>query len=428
MMYVRSKYVDATKNEYIFYVRNFRQIIEYFYLANNQNKYFFVITDEIEDDICKLDKILTTKKKNPEFDRANLKLIGTKPEHKEWCEKYSFEYEKYTDRTDRAINTPAYEPRTVARPGWAYPKYGLVFDYYRDPEFRIIHIEGLDSNWEIIPHLKNNVYVFVMICCMFAKWNFEFQRNALFTLNPTFDLNNIIWEAPDVDTMMWATEYGFDYIFCNHNCWLDWNKFKMVEMENEYDMVMNSRPERKCKRPYLAKQVSNLAYIKGHCYHKEDFYDHKELNAKFVNEERITPERVMEIYNQSLCGGIFSPFEGACYSSSEYLMCGLPVISTVGRGGRDTWFTPENSIIVEPTEEAVAEAVNTIKSMNIDKQAIRDQHIKMAQEMRGEFNKRVQLIFDMHNVNIDAAEYFDTKYVHKMRQTMVLANAEKYFN
>ena len=185
-------------------------------------------------------------------------------------------------------------------------------------------------------------------------------------------------------------------------------------------MVMNSRPERNFKRPYLARAVPSLAYIKGYNFRKNDLYDYSELQTTFVNEQRIPKEQVMQIYNESYCGGIFSAEEGACYSSSEYLLCGLPVVSTDGRGGRDTWFDAENSIIVEPDEIAVKTAVETwinrINAGTVNPMAIREKHILLQEKMRKNFNDKVQELFDMHSININAHEYFSTKYKHYLKE------------
>jgi len=186
-------------------------------------------------------------------------------------------------------------------------------------------------------------------------------------------------------------------------------------------MVMNSRPERNFKRPYLARAVPSLAYIKGFNIRKNDLYDYSELQTTFVNEQRIPKEQVMQIYNQAYCGGIFSAEEGACYSSSEYLLCGLPVVSTNGRGGRDTWFDAENSIIVEPNEFAVKKAVETwierIKAGTVNTVAIREKHILLQEQMRNNFNSKVQEIFDMHAIAINAHKYFSTKYKHQFKES-----------
>jgi len=418
-LYVRSKYIDGAQHKYEFFIEHIQSVIPYFNLANNENIYNVLLTNETKDDLYALNNVLNTKKKNPEFQRTQLVFHGTSDEHKAWCDEYSFQYKDLTEDIQAKRNSPPYIAKECKEPGWKYKDYCLLMDYYTDRSIQILRIEGLEHNWDIFPHLTPSNYVFVLIGCMFAKWNFEFARNTLFTQNPTFPIENIILEAPDFDTMLWAKEYGFPYIFCNNNCWLDYNKFKIVAKEKEYNMVMNCRPERNVKRPYLAKNVRNLAYIKGNVFNKKDIYDYSELQCTFINKTRISPLEVVKIYNQSYCGGIFSAVEGACYSSSEYLLCGLPVVSTRGRGGRDTWYTLENSIIVDPDETAVAAAVERWitdkKEGRVNAEAIRQQHIDMSNQMRTNFNNAVQAIFDKYNIGRNAYDYFLKKYTHKFK-------------
>lgn len=97
--------------------------------------------------------------------------------------------------------------------------------------------------------------------------------------------------------------------------------------------------------------------------------------------------------NNSSVGGIFSATEGACYASTEYLMCGLPVISTHSTGGRDIWYTPDNSILVEATEPAVAarlqRALVKLQTGEFDRVVIRSGAVQMAEEFRAELVRKV---------------------------------------
>jgi glycosyltransferase involved in cell wall biosynthesis len=167
----------------------------------------------------------------------------------------------------------------------------------------------------------------------------------------------------------------------------------------------------------LAKKVSNLAYIKGAIYRKNEIYDYCELPCKFINEKRLTPEEVNDIYNKSYCGGIFSEKEGACYSSSEYLLSGLPVISTLSKGGRDTWYTKDNSIIVSDDEDSIVNAVNIciekLKSGEFNREKIRNTHIEFTHLMRNNIIEYTKYLFAKHNIEIDAAKYWEKMYFHK---------------
>ncbi len=293
--------------------------------------------------------------------------------------------------------------------------------YYEDTQIKIIHLEGFEHNWDLIPYLNNRIYTFITWPCYFHKWLYELSVNSLYTQNSTYDKHNIIWLSPDLDGILWAFEYGFKAILCNHNCLLDYTRFTIIpEKDIIYDLVMNCRPE-KWKRPDLAENVENLAYIKGIAYGQKEVYDYTKLNCKYMNINRIPLLEVMKIYNQSYCGGIFSESEGACYSSSEYLLCGLPVISTVSRGGRDTWYNKKNSLIIDPTREAVTTAIELCKyniTHNIfDREEIRKTHIELSNKMRMNFIKHTQMIFDCHNIHADASAYWDSVYFNKMKDS-----------
>jgi glycosyltransferase involved in cell wall biosynthesis len=416
---VRSKYL-SNKHRYEFFIRRGTPFFQYMYLANNDCIYHVVLEEETVEDIWRLHETLCTKKKNPEFRRTQLILHGSKKEHEEACRSVCppFLYEPVTDRLLSEFTTPDYIPTKCEAPAWKYKNRCTLMNYFEDETLQIIRFHGFEQHWDVIPYLHSSQYVFVNIPSMFGKWNFEFALNVLFTRNPTFPKDHLIWESNELDTMLCAIEYGFPSIFCNHNCWIDTNLFRPSNVSKHYDMVMNCRPERNMKRPYLAKMVSNLAYIKGSVYRPNDLYDVSELKCAFTNETRLTPEEVVNVYRQSVCGGIFSAEEGACYSSSEYLLCGLPVVSTASRGGRDIWYTPENSILVEPDEMAVKDAVDTwiqrTKAGLVDPERIRSHHILLATEMRDRFIDTVQTIFDKHGIDISARDHFQTRCIHKM--------------
>ena len=418
---IKSRYI--TEDNFEFFIQDFKQYIQFFHLMSNYNKYNLILSDETDTDIDELYNILTNNNHNPKFNfNDNLLIYYSSPEHLKLISKFNFNISKLNDKVNKILNSIDYDPIIVNKPSWAFDNHTLFLDYYKDENIHIIIIEGLEHHWHIIPYLKNHHKVFVIWPCKFGIWNYQFARNVLYTLNKDFDIKNIILPCPNLDGILWAHEYGFNAILCNQNCWLDFNKFKTVKNNKIYDMVMNCRPEKNFKRPYLAKKVNNLAYIKGMLYNNHDEYDYTELNCKFINENIISMDKVINIYNQSYCGGIFSAKEGACYSSSEYLLCGLPVISTNSLGGRDFWYDNYNSIIVEPNDNAVNEAVNEIiQKYNdglIDNEKIRNNHIKLSLEQRKNFNDYIQQIFDEYNIEINAYEYFHTKYIHKMKHNL----------
>jgi glycosyltransferase involved in cell wall biosynthesis len=88
-------------------------------------------------------------------------------------------------------------------------------------------------------------------------------------------------------------------------------------------------------------------------------------------------------------GGIFSAEEGACYACTEYLLCGLPVVTTPSLGGRHVWLNANNSITVDASPEAVAQgvqqAMQKLEAGEFDSARIRREAVELAERFRAEF-------------------------------------------
>ena len=124
---------------------------------------------------------------------------------------------------------------------------------------------------------------------------------------------------------------------------------------------------------------------------------------------------------------MLSAMEGACFSSSEYLLCGVPVVSTKSLGGRDFWYNDYNSIICDDDEDSIAKGVEFFKNNPRDGERIRKDHIFLAQEQREKFITTLQLVFNRYNLQIDAKEYFKKTYFHKMRKFFHIDEVKNIF-
>lgn len=283
---------------------------------------------------------------------------------------------------------------------------------WSDERISIFVMEGLSDSFRIYTakNIPDNAYFF------FTNPWVPYSRDQLkkqisffkYVTKNRYDLSRVILLANDVDSLNLARELGLsNSIFCNQNAWLDFNLFKIIRGidKKRFSMALNCRPE-SFKRPYLADGVKDLLIIQGLNYNKDNFYDLMRLNPKYINSSRITQTEVNDLLNQAFVGGIFSEAEGACFASSEYLLAGLPVISTQSRGGRDVWYTEHNSIICEPNKESVIEAVEIaiekIKTKYFVPEEIRNEHIKKQLSFRGDFCELLQKIFDEEKINLNA--------------------------
>jgi glycosyltransferase involved in cell wall biosynthesis len=132
--------------------------------------------------------------------------------------------------------------------------------------------------------------------------------------------------------------------------------------------------------------------------------------ACILNEIRTC--RVVEELNKCRIGLALSTIEGSCYASTEYLLCGLPVISTKSVGGRQVWYDESNSIVVSPNgvelDKAIESTLRNIDSFsNVD---IRTNCIKKQQMFRTIFIKQMQKILPSTNVQL----IIDKVFSHKM--------------
>ncbi len=314
-------------------------------------------------------------------------------------------------------------------PGWAYKDYNIITPYYISEKIRIFIMEGLEHNFHILKYFRETDYIFIYIPWYFDEFNFTYGIKCMKSCNPNYNINNIIFMCPNQYNMDICKKLGLQSILCNHNCFINENKFCIKNNERIYNAVLNCRPE-KWKRPYLAKQVENLAIIKGYNFRKDEYYDMMQLNPIYINNDiRLSEEEVVDMYSKSMVGMILSEKEGACYSSSEFLLCGLPVISTSSVGGRDIWYNEKNSIVCDATEESVASAVKTaierLKSGEFNRTEIRKMHITQSFDHRMNLIDMTVKIFQQHNIVEDAQLLFSKNFFtyNRMKCNMSRQNA-----
>jgi glycosyltransferase involved in cell wall biosynthesis len=138
------------------------------------------------------------------------------------------------------------------------------------------------------------------------------------------------------------------------------------------------------KRLHLAEQVKSLyvlTYANGqkswdlHAY--EPLLRHADFNPGWISLEEVP-----EIYNRAQVGLALSRREGPMLASLEYLFCGLPVVTTHNRGGRNRYLTPRNSRFVADDPGAVATAVADFVAAPPDPLAIRREALEIVQRDR----------------------------------------------
>ena len=136
--------------------------------------------------------------------------------------------------------------------------------------------------------------------------------------------------------------------------------------------------------------------------------------CEIENQNWMTPKKVTLLLNSARVGLCLSALEGPMYAAMEYLLCGLPVVSTVSLGGRDVWFDSEFVRIVPDDPSAINNAVQELIELKLSPVWIRQQTLGKVWEHRRRFFQMGQNIFDFELVGKDFTREWYQKYFNKM--------------
>ncbi len=164
----------------------------------------------------------------------------------------------------------------------------------------------------------------------------------------------------------------------SHNLYINEHLYQPLNEPKIYDAIYTAQLAA-FKRLELAKQIDRLMVVSYggdlHAFCPE--LQHAEFNQTFLPRPELAKK-----YNQAYAGLCLSAQEGAMLSSCEYLLCGIPIVSTPSKGGRDEFFNPHNSIIVPPDPDSVAQAVQQWKAAPPDPAAIRQEVLSKIDSLR----------------------------------------------
>jgi len=301
------------------------------------------------------------------------------------------------------------------RPSYVWPNPAIHFRiYYESDKCRIFLIENIVHNWKWLKewanHIQDRDFFFVSLGWHFDNYLTYESAEALKILGVDKSKFKILFN--DFQSKNLFEQYGFHGEIVNQNCFLDFEQFNIRQSEKLYDAIYTARFV-SFKRHYLASKVPNLALVAGNSWQSKE----EELEIPkyaFLNDKRLTPEEVAIKISESKVGLILSESEGACYSSSEYLLCGLPVVSTWSNGGRSVWLNDYNSIICDANPDAVEKSVTDLIKKKRDPKVIREMHVRLSNYFRKNFiNLHDQVLASVNDKKI-AKDYFFKNYKHKL--------------
>lgn len=217
---------------------------------------------------------------------------------------------------------------------------------------------------------------------------------------------------------------GLPSLYCNQNCFLNEKVFHVLEDEPKRFRALYDARTSPFKRHELAVDVKNLALIsylsdadtteRAKQVH-ELLPNAKWLNGPFSNHPgSLSPDEVCQYINQSQVGLMLSEIEGANYASAQYLLCGIPVVTTQSKGGRDTLFHSDYVITAEAEPAAIEHAVQELIERNVNPHEIRQRTLKIMQQHRGYFLDYVCNYIRENKGDISQEDLWSQSFVNKM--------------
>ena len=296
---------------------------------------------------------------------------------------------------------------------WVNEDYFPFNMLYRSDTTRVVHMYAISPNIRILKCLTPRDHVIANITWDYDRHEFVMAKRILEMFE--LDLNKVHILCNTELQVKIATKVGLSAYLMNQNALINDELFKIKTTEKKYDAVMNARMA-EFKRPELAKKVPNLALIAGIRTGENRYCDPETIPHRYLSKGFLYPIEVRTVLNQSKVGLILSEKEGACFASSEYLLTGLPVVSTKSTGGRDTWYNEENAVICDATPEAVRDATLTaiekLETGVMKPKRIREMHLEQAKPHRRVFCEILNRIFDDIGITVDSRKLFRHKLPH----------------
>jgi hypothetical protein len=233
--------------------------------------------------------------------------------------------------------------------------------------------------------------------------NFDRLIDSVKTFVSANRLNRFVYLGATLSETSVMRRSGFEAVYVNHNSFINYAGIAILEVKKQYDAIYNAQLS-PFKRHHLAKRVDSLALLYGLWGNEEQKLSQFEEvyavlpNAFYLNgglgkdfEERPYQYLSRAIINQHLCeahcGLCLSEREGAMYASFEYLLAGIPVVTTPSFGGRDALFPQDFTRFADSHENAVREAVASMVRTQVPAIEVRSEAIRIADRHRDRFRE-----------------------------------------
>jgi glycosyltransferase involved in cell wall biosynthesis len=283
------------------------------------------------------------------------------------------------------------------------------------------------NKWEhVFHHLKNRSAYFLLNWWWYTENDFQATliRNFEYHHALQFPKHHFIHLCNTLEQEKAFQKKRLQTVFINQNCLVDEKIFRPISsVKKQFDAIYDARLQ-KYKRHDLAQHLSSLALL----YDSVTGGDNKEeidevkctfSSAYYFNHQpdgsykKLTPEEVAIALNSCHVGLCLSQVEGAMYASIQYLLCGLPVVSTQSQGGRDVFFDPTCVEIVEDNPNSVRQGVLKQLQNPLTPWEIREKTLQKVYQHRERFQALIQHIYQQEDSHKNIAEDWPDVFFNK---------------
>jgi glycosyltransferase involved in cell wall biosynthesis len=299
-----------------------------------------------------------------------------------------------------------------------------------DPLIIISYGLPLGAPMQLSPHLAHRKAYFLM-----GNWWSLLDRSVLLRTKQLYGLMRDLYPRHEFIFLTNAQEenallerIGLPNYRCHHNAFLDESIFRpLPEVEKDLDAVYTARPL-PFKRHTLARRIPAwelLYYFDPAGKDKQEGYlrhlqrtmpgmvlpNHDPVTGAY---RRLNPYAMTQAINRARVGLCLSQVEGGNYATTEYMLCGLPVVSTPSQGGRDAFLDPDISRVVEPDPRAVAQAVTELIALELPPRLVRLRTLITIREQRQDFIRLIEALYEREGRRESFADRFSSVFTHKM--------------
>lgn len=252
------------------------------------------------------------------------------------------------------------------------------------------------SNWSKLPNLTSKGYLLAHPMWYFGLTSLRLYHKFRRLLKKK-NIELLLLHNSKAE-LSFAKVFGFKSFLINQNIHCRENTFTIKRAEKKYDAVYTAAAK-PYKRLHLAEKIESL-YIVTYFWPEEKNekgewplheFEPRIVHADF-NRFRIPLSEVCYKLSQSKVGLALSKKEGAMWASMEYMLSGLPIVSTKSVGGRDFFFDDRFVKIVKDDSESIAKGVQELVNKEIDPGFIRTETLEKIEPVRQQY---LNLIFEL---------------------------------